>query len=121
MSWSIWSVKTYLRRLRTLVRPCSVLTRIAAGQDRRNWLGYNCSIGIHAVGWRIRITTCASLVFATTAAVSGCLLSGRGGVGMQLESERAGSGFVKGAPKCSGRFGGYYELLWREIMRTPAL
>ena len=58
--------------------------------------GYNCSIGIHAVGWRIRITTYASLVIATTAAVSGCLLSGTGGVGMQLESERADGGFVKG-------------------------
>jgi hypothetical protein len=43
-----------------------------------------------------RITTFASFVFATTAAVSGCLLSGTGAVGMQLESERAGSGFVKG-------------------------
>ena len=43
-----------------------------------------------------RITTYASLVIATTAAVSGCLLSGTGGVGMQLESERAGGVLVKG-------------------------
>ena len=39
---------------------------------------------------------------------------------MLLESERADVVFVK-ETKCSRRFRGYYEQLWRGIMRTPAL
>ena len=39
---------------------------------------------------------------------------------MLLEIERADVVFVK-ETNCSGRFRGYYEPLWREVMRTPAL
>src|SRR5271157_2736936 len=82
MNWSIWSVKTYLRRLPTLTRPWSQLGRIAAGQAGRNWLGYNCSIGIHAVGLRAA-GRCAHPWFLRRQP-------------RLLESERADGVFVKG-------------------------
>src|SRR5271165_487410 len=44
MSLSIWSVKTYLRRLWTLTR--SRATQRVAAQSGWDWLGYNCSIAI---------------------------------------------------------------------------
>src|SRR5271167_585649 len=55
---------------------------MVAGQAGRNWLGYNCSIGnpaieLGAAGLREHSQFCA-----TTAALSGCELSGSGGVEM---------------------------------------
>ena len=93
---------------------------MVAGQAARDWLGYDCSIGIHAVGlraagWR------APLRFATTAAVSGCELLGSSGVGMQLESERAGGVFVKGYQNVADGSEAATNYSGVRIMRTPAL
>src|SRR5271157_6121281 len=95
MSWSIWSVKTYLRRLWILAWLWPLLGRIAAGQAGRNWLGYNCSIGSHAVGWRTVSRLAHPRFLRRQPRLVVCCYR-QGEVAMQLESERAGGVFVKG-------------------------